>query len=212
MKRVFATLALCIAMMAFAGLAYADEVTVDGSTLGRFNGSGSFVGSVSLSGLTFTGSIFGDSACAGCGTTAGGVLGIGGVPNVLGSFSLSNTAHNYNGNTFTLQVTFTLPGGVTSANPTQYSATLTGRVTSVPAGGVVINFDNTPVTFTFSNPDASGTFTFNVNDLSVTHGHTAYITGSIFNASQGVPEPASMVLLGSGLLSAGTFLRRKLHA
>ena len=89
-------------------------------------------------GLTFNNSTFD-------GTTAGGFLGIGAnaTPPInvdnLGSLTLTDVPALYNGQTFTLQVTFTDPQGITGSNTTTFTAMLMGQVFSNDVGGVTLD-------------------------------------------------------------------------
>jgi hypothetical protein len=218
-------LAFCLVALAFLvfgqGVARADEVNIAGYTNGCFNcASPPNTGgtqSTTLLGLTYTNSQF-------SGTTAGGFLGIGGNPtppgvqgsNNFGSFTLSSAPNTYTGNTFALRVTFTLPTGINGSNSQVFTAVLTGTVVSDTQGGVRIDFDQNlnqnGVLFTFANADATGSFFLRINDLSINPGQTAALTGDIIGAQQTpIPEPATMVLLGTGLagLAASARKRRK---
>ena len=219
-------LALSIAFFAIfsmaQGVALADEITIAGNTNGCFGAgctppsTGGAQQQTTLLGLTYQNSTF-------SGTSSNGFLAIGntgrppGTPNVdnLGSFTLSGQPAVYSGQNFTLRVTFTTPQGINGSNTTTFAAVLTGSVSANDTGGVFVDFDNTPRLFTFSFVDANGqtqtgSFSFHVNDVSVIAGGTIALSGNITGAQQSaIPEPATMILLGTGLAGVAAKIRKR---
>ena len=198
--RIFRGTAPAIALLIMLGATHssarADEVTISGST----------AGATSVPFLGFTGNQF-------TGTTALGIGSLSGVNN-LGQLSLATAPLELIGGIFQLNITFTAPTGIAGGQGANYIATVLGSVSpNVDQGGVNIHFQNPTQTFTFSDGLNTGSFSLTVADLFVQTGRSANLTaGFTGQQAPAVPEPATLLLLGSGITGIAVKLRRRRKA
>jgi len=214
----FASVAALGLLALSAGASSAQEVRFIGDTaLSTFAN-----GALSLSpsggtggGLAYTPSTFND-------LTSNGFLGLGNAApsstNNLGYFTLTTPSGGTNlyGSTFNLRVLFSDPDG---ADDALFPGMVTGSVASTGNGGVFIDFDNTPQSFSYDG----GAYSLRVNDLAINPNAAAggtsqvSVTGVIrtdVTPGEGpdgevIPEPGTMSLLGMGAVSALGMIRRR---
>ena len=197
--------ALVIFIALSHGVARADTVTITGITLGSF--SGGFSSNPTLLGLTFNGTSFPNPIGTVDTNTASFSLA---GPNInLGSFTLTGAPATYTGNTFALQLTFTFPSPPTpllivGASQPSFTSSLTGTVQSLADGSLTIDFNNAPSVFSVLLDGVQiGTFSITVNDIIIQPGQTVNIVGNA------VPEPATLLMLSTGLAAIGTAFRKR---
>jgi hypothetical protein len=195
LKPLAMSIALFAILAAGQTIAKADPVTVSGTSSGTVTGT-------AASFLSFTGNNF-------TATTAGGVGSFSGADRI-GTFTLLSTAGEtpVSGN-FTLNLTFTAPAGVDGGQGATYTATVSGTISTPNVGGVNIVFNNPIQTFTFSNASGSGSFSIELPKVFVQSGETANLTAGLTGNQTAVPEPATMLLLGTGLAGVAARIRKR---
>jgi hypothetical protein len=192
LSRTLPAMAAAVTLCMSPQVADAQWVDFVGTTQGCF-GAGCTVGNTDSYGLlTYNAGSFNVSHFAG--TTA---IGVGGLTDNFGTWTLANVgAFNHN-EQFTIQLNFTSP----SIQQVMFSAMVSGVVQNTQ-GGVAIIYTS-PTTFTWYNDGSE--YTVGINNEGVNPGQTVAQTGTV----RAVPEPMSMLLLGSGLLGLATVARRR---
>ena len=201
-----AGLAAALLACSAAAAAAAPITSFTTSTRGCFNCTAADLALTDeMNGVTFTGTVSQVSLTPGGNGTI-----------ILGEFDRDNTNQDDPLiDEFLLEITFIIPSGV-NGSPAEFTAIVTANSDAAPLD---FDFSNIPVNYTFLNALTTGQFTFTMNDvLDLNKNDTLSVTGDITNAEfelvdteplNGVPEPASLLLHGSGLAALGA--RRRMR-
>ena len=199
-KNVLKAGMLVAALAIGTGVAHADSMVFSGTTTGVFSTTNTSTDQT----LSYTGGAFNGT------TSNSGYISFGGNGSNFGNLTLSAGTAAFNNDPFALTITFSAPTGIAGGQNSIFNATVFGSVTAPTDGGATITFDPSATKYTFSNGATSGSFTLNLNNVSVFAGQTASVTGYITSVSSAAtPEPNSLMLLGTGFVSAAGMLMRR---
>ena len=132
------------------------------------------------------------------------------IYDILGFVSATTTAPGWLVSTQNVGVTPSSINGSTIDNPNIVNVTFTYTGPVVHANGSTVPFTGFRVVSTLNGVNANGNFTSQATkDAGDSIGNTDQVVGPVSVPASAVPEPASMALIGGGLIGLAVLGRRK---
>ena len=132
------------------------------------------------------------------------------IYDILGFVSANTTASGWQVSAQNVGVTPSSINGSTIDNPIDVNVTFTYTGPIVHANGSIVAINGFQIVSTLNGVNASGVFTSQATkDAGDSVGNTDQVVGPVSVPASSVPEPASMALIGGGLIGLAVLGRRK---